>query len=417
MMRDAKALKAYFGYLLDSMPDASLMVNSTGGIVLVNALIEKMFGYERQELQGKSIDTLIPERFRRVHAGHCSDYFARPRTRPMGVGLSLRALRKDGTEFPVEISLSPIETDEGTFVLGAIRDISQSEERYRVIFEQVAVGVVHTNSEGRVLNVNPKFCEISGYSREEALALDIRELTHPDDIGKSIEARGRMLAGMSSAYEREVRLIRKGGTEIWTHITTSLVRGADGRPVHFISVVQDVSPQKRAEEERRETEIRFRQVTENIREVFWLTDPSKNEILYVSPAYEAIWGRDAHALYSSPHDWIEAIHPEDRDRVLKAAQTTQMTGDYDEEYRIVRPDGAVRWIRDRAFPVQGEDRRVIRVAGIAEDITERKRAAEELQESERRFSDMLQNVQLVAMMLDRDACITYCNDYLLALTG
>jgi len=324
-------------------------------------------------------------------------------------------LHKDGTEFPVEISLSPIETDQGTFVFGAIRDVSQSEERYRAIFEQVAVGVVHTDAEGRVLN--PKFCALSGYTRQEALTLDIRDLTHADDIANSVEARTRLLAGTSSAYEREVRLVQKGGAQICTFITTSLVRGADDRPVHFISLIHDISGQKRAEEERRETELRFRQVTENIREVFWLSDPEKNEFLYVSPAYETIWGRSAQALYSSARDWVEAIHQDDRGRVLEAAQTRQTAWEYDEEYRIVRPDGSVRWIRDRAFPVHDGAGRVIRVAGVAEDITERKRAADELRESERRYGTMLQNVKLVSLMLDREGRITYCNDYLLRLTG
>lgn len=174
---------------------------------------------------------------------------------------------------------------------------------------------------------------------------------------------------------------------------------------------------KRMESERNETALRFRELAENIREVFWLTDPSKNEMLYVSPAYEGIWGRPAHALISSPDDWIVAIHPEDRERVFEAARTKQATGGYDEEYRIVRPDGGTRWIRDRAFPVRDEEGRVIRVAGIAEDITERKHADDELQESERRFSDMLRNVELISLMLDREGRVTYCNDYLLRLTG
>ena len=174
---------------------------------------------------------------------------------------------------------------------------------------------------------------------------------------------------------------------------------------------------KRIEGERNETALRFRELAENIREVFWLTDPSKNEVLYVSPAYEAIWGQRTQALISSPRNWLDAIHPEDRDRVIAAAHTKQTAGDYDEEFRIVRPDGGVRWIRDRAFPVRDEERRVIRVAGIAEDITERKHAAEALRESERRFSSMLQNLELVSMMLDREGRVTYCNDYLLRLTG
>lgn len=194
-LRDANVLGGCIRDLLDFMPDASFMVNSTGNIVLANALLASMFGYAHQELQGKSIDTLIPERFRRVHAGQFSEYFACPRYRTMGVGLALRALRKDGAEFPVEISLCPIDTDEGIFVLGAIRDISESEERYRAIFEQLAVGIVHSNSEGRFLNVNAKFCELLGYTRAEALTLDIGRVTHPDDLLKSVAARAPMLAG------------------------------------------------------------------------------------------------------------------------------------------------------------------------------------------------------------------------------
>ncbi len=129
---------------------------------------------------------------------------------------------------------------------------------------------------------------------------------------------------------------------------------------------------ERAESARRESEERFRQIAENIREVFWLTDPSKNEMLYVSPAYEKIWGRSCESLRKSPHAWLDAIHPDDRSRVLQAAQTKQASGDYAEDYRISRPDGSVRWIRDRAFPVLDQSGRVFRVAGVAEDITERK---------------------------------------------
>ena len=416
-IRDPKALEASLRELLNFLPDAAFLVDSSGRLAHVNGLTEQMFGYQSQELHGEPIAALIPERFRGVHSGHCSDYFARPRTRGMGVGLTLKALRKDGSEFPVEISLGPIETSGGTLVLGVIRDISQSEERYRAIFEQVTVGVAHTTLDGRILNVNPRFCEMLGYTREEALALHIRDLTHPDDIAKSIDARAHMLAFQRSGHEREVRLIRKGGAEVWTHIGTSLIRSADGRPVHFISLLQDISAQKRADDERRETALRFRQVTENISEVFWLTDRSKNEMLYVSPAYEAIWGRSVQSLYSSPRDWLEAMHPEDRHRVRQAAETMQITGDYDEEYRIVRPDGSVRWIRDRAFPVRDDDRGTVRVAGIAEDITEHKRAESALRESERRFRAMIEQSISGTCMIDADYRFLYVNPHLVAILG
>jgi len=132
--------------------------------------------------------------------------------------------------------------------------------------------------------------------------------------------------------------------------------------------------------ELRASEQRFRQLAESIREVFWMSDPAKEQIIYISPGYEQIWGRSCASLYSAPHDWTEAIHPEDRERVLHAARTQQASGRYNEEYRIVRPDGSIRWIHDRGFPVQDEAGKVYRVAGIAEDITERKELEKRLLE-------------------------------------
>ncbi len=132
---------------------------------------------------------------------------------------------------------------------------------------------------------------------------------------------------------------------------------------------------------RDESEQRFRQLAESIREVFWLSNPAKNQVLYISPGYETIWGRSCDSLYVSPTSWAETIHPEDRDRIWQAVTTKQSAGTYDEEYRILRPDGSIRWIHDRAFPVQNEEGHISRIAGIAEDITERKLAEDALHEA------------------------------------
>ncbi|MCD6073671.1 MAG: multi-sensor hybrid histidine kinase [Rhodospirillales bacterium] len=137
---------------------------------------------------------------------------------------------------------------------------------------------------------------------------------------------------------------------------------------------------------RQESEERFRQIAESIREVFWMTEPFKNAMLYISPAYREIWGRDTQELYASPRTWMDAIHADDRERVFVASITKQTAGTYDEEYRIVRPDGAVRWIHDRAFPIRDTAGDVYRVAGIAEDITERKEIEQALRRSEATLS-------------------------------
>ncbi|HTL62167.1 MAG TPA: PAS domain S-box protein [Nitrospira sp.] len=156
-------------------------------------------------------------------------------------------------------------------------------------------------------------------------------------------------------------------------------------------VAVDITERKNIETALRESEEQFRQVTECIEEVFWITDTLKNEVLYVSPGYESIWGRSCESLYRSPRSWLEAIHPEDRDPVLQAALRKQTAGTYDEEYRILRPDGSIRWIRDRAFPVHDGTGAVSRIVGVADDITDRKRAEEALQrvhhELERRVEE------------------------------
>src|SRR5215472_12790023 len=147
---------------------------------------------------------------------------------------------------------------------------------------------------------------------------------------------------------------------------------------------------KEVERALQESEERFRQMAENIHEVLWMTDPEKNRMVYVSPGYEAIWGRTCQTLYDSARNWLDAIHPEDRSRVIDAALTRQISGQYDETYRIVRPDGSVRWIEDRAFPIRNESGNVYRVVGIAEDITRRMRTEEALRQGEARKTAIMQ---------------------------
>jgi PAS domain S-box-containing protein len=133
----------------------------------------------------------------------------------------------------------------------------------------------------------------------------------------------------------------------------------------------------------RVSEQRFRELAETIEDVFWITDVAKEHVLYVSPAFARIWGCPHHSLYESPQAWLESVHAEDREHVRNAALTKQASGDYDETYRIVRPDGTVRWIRDQAFPVIGPDGRVERIVGVARDITSRRELEEQLRQSQK----------------------------------
>ncbi len=137
-----------------------------------------------------------------------------------------------------------------------------------------------------------------------------------------------------------------------------------------MAVHQDITDRKRIEDALRESEEKFRQLAENIQAVFWMTDLHNQQVLYVSKAYETIWQRSCQSVYQNFSDWLEAIYPDDRQRVDIAFMEQLRTGQSDTKYRIIRPDGSIRWIRDRAFPIKDELGEIIRIAGIAEDITE-----------------------------------------------
>ncbi len=173
---------------------------------------------------------------------------------------------------------------------------------------------------------------------------------------------------------------------------------------------------RRSAEYLTDSEERFREIAENIREVFWITDLAKQRMLYISPAYEAIWGRTCASLYESPMSFVEAIHPEDRERVL-AKMSSQSSGEYDEVYRILRPDGSLRWIHDRGFPVPGPRGVVERIVGSAQDITELKQAEQALRETEGRYRSLFESAPDGILVADSNGTYVDANPSVLSMLG
>ena len=373
-----------FRSVVESATDGIILADHNGLIVSWNKAAARLFCYTQQEVAGRPLTLLMPARYRAAHERGLERLRSTGETRVIGKTMELHGLRKDGNEFPLELSLATWKTKEETFFSGIIRDITerkrgeeslqQSEERLRLALAAARLGTWDWNIQtGKVVwseNVESLFgLPRGGFAGTYGAFLD---LIHPEDRSGVVQAITRA-SEEGVDYRIEHRIIWPDGSVRWLGCTGQVLRDETGGAVRMLGTVQCITDRKQAEAALRESEERFRQLSENIREVFWMTDPEKNEMLYISPGYEEIWGRTCASLYASPRSWLDAIHHEDRDRVLTAATTKQVSGEYAEEYRIVRPDGSVRWIRDRAFPIRNASGQVYRIAGIAEDITERKR--------------------------------------------
>lgn len=246
-----------FKGLIESAPDAMVIVDGEGKIRIVNSQTEKLFGYRREELLGQSVEMLIPERFRGTHSIYRTGYFLDPKTRPMDEGLELYGLHKDRGEFPVDISLSPLHTEEGVLVTAAIRDITEqkraqaalkeSEERWRAVFENSTVGIALTELNGRFVATNRAYQGMLGYSGDELRKVTLLDITHEEDQGPSWALVTRLLNGWLSQCEMEKRCRRKDGDFIWVHLTVSLIRDRQEQPQFIIAIVADITQRKEAE--------------------------------------------------------------------------------------------------------------------------------------------------------------------------
>ncbi|MEO5859088.1 MAG: PAS domain S-box protein, partial [Pyrinomonadaceae bacterium] len=208
------------------------------------------------------------------------------------------------------------------------------------------------------------------------------------------------------------------GDKRWVQTDKVPYFDSDGKPIGIIVMAQDVTERKNAEEALRESEENFRQLAENINDSFWIRSPDLNEIHYISPAFEKIWGRSLESVNATPHEWLNFILPEDREHVREAYERLMGSAPtIDIEYRIVRADDEVRWVRTRGFQVRNEDGELIRLAGIVTDITESKKAIEALGESEERYRELVENAIDVIYTLDLKGNYTSINRASVGLTG
>jgi PAS domain S-box-containing protein len=287
--------------------------------------------------------------------------------------------------------------------------LAQSEERFRVTFEQAGIGIAHVAPDGTWLRVNDKLCAMLGYSRAELLGGRFQELTHPDDLAADLAQVQACLAGEIDRFSLEKRYRRKDGALLWTTLTVTLLSDAGGRPMHFISAVDDITDRKLAEDALAESEKRLRLAQEAAGIGTWEVLEPGVELRWSAQSF-ALWGFPPEGPQPTGPETLARIHPQDRRRVAAELAEALAGGEFRSEFRVLhpQPDGSAKqvWLAGlaRCFPDATSQRR--RLLGVHYDISERKRAEENnallMREVDHRAKNALAVVQAALRLTKAD---------------
>ena len=401
--------EAKYRQLHETMRDAFATADMRGRLQESNPAFRKLLGYSAAELRKMTYRQLTPRKWQIREAQIVKDQVL---ARGYSDVYEKEYRRKDGTLVPVELRTILIRdaTGKATGMWASIRGIAerkraetalrQSEAKYRLLFENMGDSFAALDLHGRLIDCNPAFEKLVGYSRKEVLRLHLADITPKEWMAVEKKAVAQMRRrGYSKRFEKEY--VRKDGTRVPVELQGSLIRDAQGRPAGLWAIIRDVSERKRAETalrlahdelERRvrertaelessrealvQSEEQFRQMAENVQDAFWLIDAKSWKVLYVSPAFLRIWNRPPAKDVAR---WFADIHPEDRERVAQAFRNGMKTGvPATITYRLIRPDGAIRWIESSGSMIRDARGRPSRAAGLHRDVTERRRMEAEI---------------------------------------
>ncbi|WP_166790480.1 sensor domain-containing protein [Cryobacterium tagatosivorans] len=374
-----------FWGLLEAAPDAMVVVNTDGEIVLVNGQTERLFGYSRAEMLGQGIEMLLPERFRVRHAGHFARYAGAPGMRAMGSNLELFGRRRDGSEVPVEISLSPVRTEHGLFLSSSIRDVTdrkRTEATMRMLsslVESSSDAIVSYTVEGAIMTWNAGAEAMFGYTAQEAVGRSATLILGDadSDVCSQLDAGNPVRLLETDGY-------RKDGSTVAISLSVSFVYDADGAKIGVSCIARDVSEIKRRQAEAEADRARLIAAQQAAHVGSFEIDMRTGDRWW-SAEYWRIIGV-ANTQPASRELMLTSVHPDDRERVEAVWLTLDSGGRAsDFGYRIVRPSGEVRWVRSLTSFEYAEDGSPARILGTTMDVTDLHLADVQRREAETNF--------------------------------
>src|SRR5215469_439839 len=364
--------------LLDVAPDAMVVVDQAGRVVVVNSQTERLFGYKQDEILGRPVEFLIPERFRERHQAHRGKFSAEPQVRPMGAKLQLFGFRKDGTEFPVEISLSPIETAEGILVTSAIRDITErkmaeeSQLRLAAIVESSDDAIISKNLDAIIMSWNTGAQRLFGYTDAEAIGQPITMLIPSELRDEEKRILDKLRAGERIEHFDTIR-VTKAGNRVNVSLTISPIKDTGGKTIGFSKIARDITERKRTEAARLSSEQRYRLLFErNVAGV--ATASLDGRLLDCNHCWANILGYESRDELLGRHASEFYFNPAERKPLVDALFEKQVL--FSRELQLRRKNGTPVWVLFNAAVHSDHERPIVQCTMI--DISERKGAEEAL---------------------------------------
>jgi PAS domain S-box-containing protein len=378
--------------LVEHTYDGIVLMNARGLIVDFNPAAERMFGYRREEVLSQPLIRLMPEPYRSAHLKGVARFLATGEGQAQGKVLQFDALKKDGTEFPIELTVSSYRVGTELFFTGILRDVTEqkraqdelraSEERYRLLAENVADVIWVWDMNLRPTYYSPSVARLRGYSVEEAMTHTIDQMLTPASRDTALKALASALSqegerGSDRSRPRTLRLevTRKDGSTVWTETTMTFLRYANNEPAGILGVTRDITARRRAQEVLRESEQRFRGAFEGS-SVGMALQGLGGQYLRVNRALCTMLGYTEPELLSTRYQAI--THPDDigTDATSNREMLEGRIGSYEAEKRYVHKDGHIVWALATISLVRDSDARPVYFVVQTQDITERKRAAE-----------------------------------------